>query len=635
MRPGDRHGAAPGSRPAHRTRHGAGLVVGLAGVLLALSLAPIGAAEDPPRAGKAAGSQAAPLPSLLFVTVDTWRWDYIGASRAGKVETPNLDRLAREGIYEPEAITPCPLTTPAHATLFTGTGPRRHGVWDCTRYTLAPDLPTLAEAFRSAGYHTAAFVACEALKKRYGLDRGFDRYDESGIGRRRKGDWMVASRDGAEVTGAVLDHLRARRPDEPLMVWAHYFDLHLPYRSRPAFDARHPRDPYAAQAEFVDGQIGTLLAAVRADRARAWKVVVVGDHGEGLGDKGEATHGIGLYRSTLHVPLILYPKPDAPIRHPRPWGLVDLAPTLREWFSLPAVPEGEGESLFRAGTRDRALFAVSVEPVLMFGVNPAIGVRRGRHLLLKFGREELYDLAADPAEERDLSRQPGGRGALQGLRSVLNLAWPRDWLRSALPPSLDPAPEEVKALQSLGYMAGGASPGSGVRAAEIGEVLKDRSAWENAREEAFRTGRNAGLLALYPRLVEKYPGSFALRKAYGTLLGMAGKTDEAILQLEAAVRLNPRDSVTLANLGTLHLAQDRVDRAGALLEEALKLDPASPMAHKSMGILYADHLGDPAKAVPHFQKYLDAGGDAEAERIRAYVDRMSRVGGEPPLPEKK
>jgi arylsulfatase A-like enzyme len=610
-----------------RTKHAASILLLAAGLLAQVATE----AQSASGAARPDPSPAAASPSLLLVTIDTWRWDYIGASRAGKVETPNLDRLAREGIYEPETVTPCPLTTPAHASLFTGTEPRRHGVWDCTRYTLAEGLPTLAEAFRSAGFHTAAFVACEALKRRYGLDRGFDLYDESGIARRRKGDWMAASRDGAEVTGAVLNHLRAQRPGARVMVWAHYFDLHLPYRPRPAFDSKHPKDPYAAQAEFVDGQIGILLAAIRADRARSWRVVVVADHGESLGEKGEATHGIGLYRSTLHVPLVVHPRPAQPMTHPKPWGLIDLAPTIREWFDLPDARRSDGESLFRVGAKERAMIAVSIEPVLLFNVNPTIGVRQGQYQYLRFGEEELYDLAVDPAEKTDLSGRQGERGTLEKLRALFDRTWPRTWLRAALPPSLNPTPEELKALQSLGYLSGGTSSAAKFQRARIDRVMKDRSDWENAREESFRTGRDDSLLKLYPRLVSAYPGSFALHKAYGTLLAKEGRPQEAMNQLEEAVRINPKDSATLTNLGTLYLSQGRIDTGRAFLEEALKLDPVSPVAHKSMGILYADHLGDPEKAVFHYQKYLDAGGDAEAGRIRAYVDSM-RVAGKPSPP---
>lgn len=566
------------------------------------------------------GLHGSSAPSLLLVTIDTWRWDYLGASGAGRVETPNLDRLAREGIYEREAVTPCPLTTPAHASIFTGLDLLHHGVLDCTGYRLGEGPATLAEALRSKGMKTAAFVAGETLKGRYGLDRGFDHYDDSGLEKRSRGDWLAAGRDGTSITEAVLAHLRAREASAPLFVWAHYYDLHLPHRARPGFDPLYPGDPYAAQVAFVDGEVGRLRAALEADAGRSWRVLVVGDHGEGLGDRDEDTHGMGLYRSTLHVPLILWPRPERPLLHPRPWGLVDLLPSLREWFGLEPGAGTDGESLFQQGRKDRRLTAVTIEPAVMFGVAPFKGIRQGRYQYLKDGSEELYDMEADPGQMNDLARSAGHRRALRSLRDAADGIWPPDWPAAG---AETPAPldeEERRNLQSLGYVSGRLPAGRTLRHAPIGRILLDRSLWDRAREETFRTRRGDALLSLLERLAGDYPDSAFLHKEYGVRLAQAGNLREAIRQMEEAVRLDPRDGAGLTNLGGLYLQDGRDGPAEDRLQEALTLDPTNATAHKNLGILYAKFRMDPVRASRHYREHLRLEPDSpDAPGIEAYL----------------
>jgi arylsulfatase A-like enzyme/Tfp pilus assembly protein PilF len=599
-----------------------GLAVLLAAILLSLGEAGGDPGAPPVRsAGKGA-------PSLLVVTIDTWRWDYIGASGSGKVATPALDRLAREGVYEAEAVTPCPLTTPAHASLFTGLDPMHHKLWDCTSYRLDAGARTLAQALREKGFRTAAFVAGDTLKRRYGLDRGFDFYDDSGMDARSRGDWMSASRDGKAVTDAVLAHLKGAPPGGRLFVWAHYFDLHLPYRPRPGLDERYPKDPYAAQAAYVDGQVARLVAALNSDLGRSWRIVVVGDHGEGLGEKGEDTHGMGLYRATLHVPLIFWPKPEKPLAHAKPWGLVDLSPTLLAWFGLEGRPGADGEDLFRAGRADRILTAVTVEPTLMFGVTPFTGIRKGPHLYLRDGSEELYNLGADPRQARNLAKGGGVRPTLDPLRKLADRAWPPGWVQSALPPTLSASVQEMKDLQGLGYIGGPAPAAGSLKRASAAQVLADRSAWDRAREAAYRTKRGDDLLALYPRLVASYPSSGPLHKAYGTLLAQAGKAPEAIRELEQAVRLNARDGGSLTNLGGLYIQTGKPGPARVCLQKALELDPRDAIAHQNLGVLYAEILKDPSRAAEHYRAFLRLDPTSpDAPAARAFLAKFeSRKG---------
>jgi arylsulfatase A-like enzyme len=559
---------------------------------------------------------------MLLVSIDTWRWDHLGASGSGAVETRHLDRLAREGICEPEAVSPYPLTTPAHASLLTGLDPVRHRVWDCVQYPLPAGIPTLAEAFRSAGFATAAFVASETLARRLGLDRGFETYrdvPQAGAGTRVG---TGASRDGSEVTGEFLGFLRERPAPERLFCWLHYYDAHDPYRPRPGLDERYPGNPYAAQVAFIDGEVGRVLAAIGAD-GRRWRVAVVGDHGEGLGDRGELSHGIGLYRSTLHVPFILHPRPERPLVRPKPWGLVDLMPTLLEWYGLAPAAPADGVSLFQGGGEERALTAMSLLPTLFFGVQPSFGVRRGALMYMRYDGEELYDLSRDPAQTVNLAREASHSGALRALRALCDREWPAGW-SDAAPPAARPSREELHRLRSLGYVAGvGGGP---VQRAAIGDLMRDFSDWEMASRQILAEGRGERHLALFARLAERYPASFTLRKDYGTTLAALGRVGEAIHQLEAAMRLSSDDPVVLGNLGALYLAEGRAEEARVVLERSVALDPLQAGPQKNLGLIYLDHLHRPDRAVEHFKKYLEAGGDAEAGRIREWVQTVEMAG---------
>jgi choline-sulfatase len=566
-----------------------------------------------------AAPEAPESPSFLLITLDTWRWDYIGASGSGKVATPALDRLAREGIYEPEAETPVPLTTPAHATILTGLAPLHHGVLDCISYALAPDPPVLAEAFAASGRRTAAFLSSVSLDRRYGLDRGFQTYDQGEMGRNPALAAFSSTRDGAQTTDAALAYLGGQPARTPLFVWIHYYDMHLPYRDRPAYTARYPKDAYAAQAAFLDDEVARVLAALQADRGRAWRVLIAGDHGEGFGDHHEMGHGMALYRSTLHVPLIFWPRPDRPLQHARPWSLEDLDSTVREWFGLPAAGAHDGESLFRPGGVDRLLTSMTIQPCVQFAVNACLGVRRGPLMYMRHGIEELFDLASDPGETRDLAADAGRRADVESLRRACNAAFPPAALQAALAPTANVSSADLQNLRSLGYLGGGARSDAKLQRADIRQVCDDEALLAGAKE-AYRRDRNPEPLAqAYAAVLARYPRAALCWQEYGTFLLERNRTDEAARAFEQAVRYNPKDTTALVNLGGLELSKGRVDRAKVLYEMVLGVDPDDPVAHKNLGIIFAEYLKDPPQAVSHYKRYLEIAPDSDAGLVKAYI----------------
>lgn len=567
-------------------------------------------------------------PSLLFVTIDTWRWDYVGVSGSGKVKTPTLDKLASEGFYQKQVQTPCPLTTPAHATMLTGLLPLHHKVMSVGGYNLAKEVPTITQAFKAKGYSTAAFISSDVLAGKYGLDKGFDLYDENQLVTRGNSDWVGPTRDGALTTASFLERLHSLPPGVPAFFWVHYYDLHAPRRTRPAFNPQYPNDPYAAQVAFVDSQVKILLEAIAADTGRNWRVVIVGDHGEGLGDHHEDYHGSGLYETTLAVPMIIRPKPEEPLKHPAPWGLQDLDPTLRDWFDLPKNPVCDGVDLFGAGPGDRPLPSLTILPSLTYGVNPILGIRKGNYMYMRHGVEELYDLSSDMAELKDLAASEAQSALMEGLRKDCSSAFPDDQLQAVLTPTMKHNSEELANLASLGYVGGPIAKLNDLQKADMRAVIQDSDAFENAREDAFQRGNTKAVLALEPVLLKKYPHAAGLYKNFGLLHMRLGDTKEACDLFDRAVQLNPTDVDALGNLGGLLLAQGQVEKAQVVLESGLAIDESDAVIRKDLGILYSDYLDDPARSLPHYKRYLELRPNAtDAAQIKDYIARMEKKYG--------
>jgi arylsulfatase A-like enzyme len=567
-------------------------------------------------------------PSLLFVSIDTWRWDHIGVSGAGKVRTPALDRLAAKGLYEPEILTPCPLTTPSHASMFTGLTPLRHRVLDCMSYALPPGLPTLAEAFKNAGYSTAAIVSGDTLKRRFGLARGFDFYDDSGMQKRYADDPMPSSRDGALTTQAAIAWLRNLGSGEPAFLWVHYFDLHTPYRPRPVYEAKYPKSRYAAQVSFVDDQVASLVAALGVDKGRSWRILVVGDHGEGIGEHGENGHGYSLYRETLNVPFIIFPKPQASLVHPKPWGIIDLEPTVLEWFGFSPNTAVDGESLFKPGTAGRSLSSISLLASFMFNVNPVYGVRRAGSMFISQASEELYDISTDPGETDNLSADPSREKDLRALRENCRTVFPEQEIQSILSPTLRSTQADLDNLQGLGYIQGSTPKLNEVQRADLPTVLKDFGTVQEARTEYKRSGDTKKLKEVYAAFLRKYPRSASIYRDYGRLMLQVNDLDSAFTAFDKAVRLNPNDPDSLLNLGTLYMQIKKNPRAAALLlERSVELSEAEPIAHLNLGIIYNDIFKDPKKACLHFKRFLELDPEnPEIPRIRAVVKKMEASG---------
>lgn len=539
--------------------------------VLALALAGT-APQAPGRATQASDPRPA---NLVLITVDTLRPDSLGWV-SGRQATPAIDRLAREGFAFPAAVSPMPLTFPSHAAMLTAMTPRRLGLRDNGR-VLGADVTTLADALRRGGYATGAFVSGYPLAAIFGLDRGFDVYDDKLSAGHEEGE---LERPASSTTAAARAWLRTARP--PWFVWVHYYDPHYPYEPPAAFKRPGPRGAYDGEVAFVDSAVADLRRGVEALASGDTLMVFAADHGESLGEHGEGTHGFFIYDSTVAVPLIFhFPRRISPGRSLAPARLLDIAPTALALLGQRPLPEPEGVSLVPtlAGKSQQIPFAYveTYQPWISYGWSPLTAVRQAGWKLIQAPRPELYDLAKDPGEEHNMIDR--NSSTAQQLRGLLREMKPG---RSPQGPRLDP--EVAERLQALGYTGGGGSdvepPARGLRDPKDGGALRDLM---TEADQHLRRGDNRAAVAKFDSVLAQDPENrFALLRSSSGLLRL-GDSRGAIPRLKKLVQLNP-DQPEAHEAFAVALGRASQHAAAAdQWKEVVRLQPRRAQAWSSMG----------------------------------------------------
>jgi arylsulfatase A-like enzyme/Tfp pilus assembly protein PilF len=539
---------------------------------------------------------------VLLLTLDTLRADRLGVygSRAGL--TPALDALGARGTVFEEGLASAPLTLPSHSTILSGLEPPHHGVHDNGTYVFPPDLDTLATLLKAQGYATGAFVGAYVLDRRFGLARGFDVYDDRIA---RGGDdgpsALEAERPCEEVVNAAQKWMSGRTGAS--FAWVHLYDAHAPYAAPEAWRAKHGDAPYDAEVAHLDSCIATLLDAA----GKHALVAVVADHGEALGEHGEPTHGFFVYQSTLRVPFLMAgPGIPAGEKRPGPARTADVLPTLLARLGVAPKTKLDGADLLAGRPRGEA-YAESLYP-RSFGWAPLRAFRAGRFKLIDAPKPELYDLAADPSESKDLAA--ASPQDAQRLRSAL-AAFRSDERRAGQAPA---DAETVERLKALGYVAAAplaSESEAGLR--DPKDALRSYRAFEEASWKAARGEHAAAVAALRP-LVAAEPGNPTFRRTLAASLrrlgrereaaetmasleqddavawheravsqARAGRRADAIASERRAIELNPLLPEPFNHLGTLEAAEGRLDRALAAFEAAAALDPNNARAWNNRG----------------------------------------------------
>jgi arylsulfatase A-like enzyme/Tfp pilus assembly protein PilF len=564
---------------------------------------------------------------VLLVTLDTTRADRLGCYGYAPGKTHHLDRLAAEGTRFETVVATAPITLPSHSSIFTGLYPFEHGVRNNGNFYLAERFETLATRLKARGYRTGAFVSSFILDRRYGLDRGFDTYDDHMEGEYTQVVTLQAERRGdrtALALGRWIDE-RAKEKDAPFFAWLHLYDPHEPYAPPRPFRDLYPKDPYEGEIAFVDAIVASVLDRLRgAGRLDRTLVVVAGDHGESLGEHGETTHSMFLYEGAVRVPLVFWRPGLVPSGRQvtDPVRLVDVAPTILDLLGAPPLPAPHARSLVpllegRSGGSPLPAYSETLLPKFYMNWAPLRSLRDGRYKLIDAPRPELYDLATDPGESHNLyGERPQTAAALRDGLGRLAAAGDAMSLQT-----LDR--EAMEKLAALGYIGAGAEPRAGdggsladpkdfialfdrlrqansaVRDRRFGEAIPIlKSVLAGDPRNAFATlvlgsaymgmGDSREAITQFRRYLELVPTSSYAHQWIAICHVRLGERDLALREADAALALDPRFTDARVLKAGVLAARGEHDAAIRILREAIATDPAKPMIRLDLAKILAE-----------------------------------------------
>jgi choline-sulfatase len=569
-----------------------------------------------------------PKPDVFLITIDTLRADHVHCYGYERVLTPALDGLAKEGVRFAQAFTPSPITNTSHVSILTGLLPSAHGVSDFA-VPLLPTHATLAELLHQQAYDTGAFIGAVILDSKTlapGLDRGFDFYDNFPEHPPSKARWGRVERRGMEVVQRAEAWLNQHRAGLHF-VWVHLYDPHDPYEPPVPYSQVYKDHLYDGEIAYADSALANFIAYLKS---RGWYrnsiIVVVGDHGEGLGEHHEDTHGIFLYDSTTHVPLIIKLPAiklpiiklpgnsqnnvvDAQVR------TIDILPTVLDFVGASIPPGLDGKSLkpylvgspsTGAETVVRTAFGETDYP-LRFGWAPLRSVRAQGFKFIEAPRPEFYDLHAD-ADELNNKYEPWNtqvqkfRGVLAELHATQNTKMPpREASRGGV------GQQTINELKALGYL-GPADVGSATSVPEPSLLPdpKDRIEEQNLLHLAMIASdddRAADARRALEKVLQLDPKSPTALRQLGELELHAGDYAKAAQHLKSAIELRPGDATALFYEGqALEKTGDPADARDAL-EASLKLMPGQLPGRLVLGHVYLE-LKQPKAAEDQFEAAL-------------------------------
>lgn len=556
--------------------------------------------------------------NVLLITIDTLRYDRVGILSDRYVKTPNLDRLARRSAVFTRAYAHNPLTRPSHANIMTGTTALFHGVSDNPSYRLDDKYLTLAELLKKSDYKNGAFIGAFVLDSRFGLNRGFDVYNDY-TGVQKFGKFDFVERQANEVVQLAKEWIADQK--SKWFCWVHIFDPHDPYQPPDPFKSEYSHDLYSGEVAFVDAQLGILFDSLDKNGALEKTIIIItSDHGEALGERGEITHGFFAYNNTMHIPLFLFYPGIEPKIVGENASHIDIFPTVCDLLGLPVPEHIQGESLLpiAAGQerQKKRIYFESLSPHLKMDCAPLRGFIQGDIKFIDLPLKEVYNLNKDPQEETNLASNYDIPQLVRDLESLMKSQRGKGTKQILKGKDAD----ALYKLQSLGYISG-SSPvkkktygikddlkslapvishlflaveefkaGKTDRAIKmIKNVIRIRptysSAYSNLAFIFYNTGQTDEALATLEQGLSRVPGDLMLTANFGVMLLMAKKFEEAVKPLEYCIKKDRFNPAYFNYLGRALMQTKDFSRAEEYLNKALELDPQLEPAYSNLGYL--------------------------------------------------
>jgi choline-sulfatase len=552
-------------------------------------------------------------PNIVLITLDTTRADHLPIYGYTGVRTPQLERLARRGLVFEQCVTASPFTLPAHCTIMTGLYPTYHGVRINGNTALSEKHETMAKLLGSRGYDCGAFIGAFVLDGRWGLKQGFSEYnDDFDLNKYKQLDLGLVQKPSREVVDEAIDWL-AKRRDRPFFAWLHLYDPHIPYDPpepyRSEYGDRGPTGLYDGEIAAMDAQIGRFYDWLdENDLTDNTILVLVGDHGEGLGEHDESTHGYYIYDYVVHVPLLIV-TPFAPLQNrrcPEQVRTVDLLPTVEEMAGIAPGKNLHGRSLLplfysESENEKRPAYSESMAPQLQYGWSPLYSLRQFPFKFIDAPRAEFYDLKNDPGENNNLRLRQFPKA--REYKKILDKLIADTGRNAPKTEAADLDQETMRRLATLGYVGSLTAPKAAAGGTNLADP-KDKIAIFEAVSKSTELTFNEkfteaaalleGILAKDPEVIQ---ARLILANAYQKLQRNA----EAKAQLDAVLKQDANHIQALVGMASILRNEGRYPDVISLCQKALAVDANSTQALELMGNAYMDRK-EYGKALPALQK---------------------------------
>ncbi len=543
--------------------------------------------------------------NVLLITIDTWRYDRLSFVSKKHVDTPQIDKIAEEGIFFTRNFVNNPLTLPSHTNILTGTTALWHGVHENAGFRLAEKFLTIAEHLKKYNYSTSAFIGAFPLDKRFGLSQGFDYYDDKYPSKNIL-DFAFPERKAEKVIDSAILWLKENY-DKKWFVWVHVFDPHQPYNPPEPYRTKYKEDLYSGEVAYVDKELGRLFKFLK-DKGLLKKTIIVitGDHGEGLGEHGETTHGYFAYNSTLHVPLIIYyPGVVSKIINSFVQE-IDIFPTICDILRIKIPSDIQGKSLLplisgKIKKYEREIYFESLSMYYNRGWAPLRGMIIDGMKYIDLPIKELYDLRKDFDEKNNI----WGKFYKERYERKLKVLIKRLSNRESKASRMVIGAEEMKKLKTLGYVVSRAN----VKKSRFTAKDDLKTLLPIHRDilrgiKLFSSGNYKKAIEIYEKILRKRKDIAQVYVNLATIYRKIGRINEARNILEAGFKNIPNNIEILSSLGITLVEVGELEKAVKILSIAESKDKNNVDVYNYLGVAYWK-MGDFEKALFYYNKALE------------------------------